>query len=402
MAVAMVLAISVSSQGQDPVAPVTLSQLVAEALTNNPELRALQAHIDLARRNVDVARQYPNNPELNAIYGIDYHIGLIQQVEWPGKTALREAIARRDVQAAESALEGFKLTLAGEVRAGFYDLLADEKITEVEEHRVQAAEMFVATAARRVEGGFAPVTERTRAQIDLIQAKRDVRAARTMVSVARNSLDLLLGRAATAPLALQGDLAAPPVEVSLERLITAARARHPDVRAQRFAVEKKEMSVSLARKDGMPDVTVEPFYEQNNGGGGYVGRLGVGITLPLPLWNTSGPKVAAAMADRRDAEAALETTERDVEAGIRKAYAAYKGAVEDLALFPPDLLKDMEGQLAVTQQKYAAGELSYLVMTETQNTFFDYMKSYYGAIANVWSARSDLEKAAAVPLEEVK
>src|SRR6266850_3359497 len=131
---------------------LTVATAVAEALQHNPNLKSLEAHIDTARSSVGVARQYPSNPEVVAAYGIDYHIGLSQQVEWPGKRALREAIARHDVLAAQSALEGFKVDLAGQVRAGFYDLLADGKIVEVQERRVQAAEMFVATATKRVEG----------------------------------------------------------------------------------------------------------------------------------------------------------------------------------------------------------------------------------------------------------
>src|SRR5579859_1103648 len=120
--------------------PLTVATAIAEALRHNPDLKSLEAHIGTARSNVDVARQYPSNPEVVAIYGIDYHIGLSQQVEWPGKRALREAIARHDVAAAQLALDGFKIDLAGQVRAGFYDLLADQKIVEVEERRVQTAE----------------------------------------------------------------------------------------------------------------------------------------------------------------------------------------------------------------------------------------------------------------------
>jgi outer membrane protein, heavy metal efflux system len=381
--------------------PLTVVAAMAEALQRNPELKSLQAHIDAARSDVNVARQYPSNPEIVFAYGIDYHIGLSQQVEWPGKRALREAIARHDVLAAQSALEGFRVDLASRVRAGFYDLLVDQKIAEVERRRLQAAETFVAAATKRVEQGFAPVMERTKARIDLVGARRDLRAAQTAVSVARASLNLLMGRATDSELDIQGDLAAPRLDVPIEKLIAAGRSHHPDVRAQRLELEKKGLSVRLARKDAMPEVTVEPFYEQNTRASSE-NRIGVGVTLPLPLWNTPRPKIASAIAEERDAEATLEKTERDVEAGIRKAHAAYEATVEDLSLFPPDLLKDLEEQLAVTEQKYAAGELSYLVLTETQRTFFDYVKSYFETIANVWSARSDLEKAAAAPLEEIQ
>src|SRR5207247_89630 len=109
----------------------------------------------------------------------------------------------------EAALAGFKLNLAGQVRAAFYDLLADQKILDVQDQRRKATETFVAAATKRVEGGFAPVTERTKAQVDLIEAKRQVRAAHKAAVVARAVLNLLMGRAADTPVDLQGELGAP-------------------------------------------------------------------------------------------------------------------------------------------------------------------------------------------------
>jgi cobalt-zinc-cadmium efflux system outer membrane protein len=381
--------------------PVALPDAVAEALKNNPELRSLVARIETARRGVATAKAYSYNPELTYDEGLDRHFGVSQTIEWPGKRALREAIAKQDVAAAEAALEGFKVAIAAEVRAAFYELLAAQKVVEIQERRVKAAGTFLDTARRRVEGGFAPVTERAKAEADLVKARRELRAAQKAVVIASASLNVLMGRDVQTPVQVQGELVAGSLAVPVEKIVTAALERNPELRAQRIDLEKKGLNVSLARKEGAPDITVEPFYEQNSRDSSE-NKVGVGVTLPLPVWRRSGPFVAAAQAGQREAEAGLEKTRREVVANVHKAYATFTSAKDELALFKPDLLSELETQLSAIQEKYADGQVSFLVLLETQQTYFDYLKDYYETLANVRTAQAELEKAATVSLEELK
>jgi outer membrane protein, heavy metal efflux system len=378
-----------------------VSQAVAEASKNNPELRALTARIETARRGVATAKAYSYNPEFIYDEGLDRHFGLSQTIEWPGKRTLRGAIAKQDVTAAEAALEGFKVALAAEVRASFYELLAAQKLVEVQERRVKAAGTFLDTARRRVEGGFAPVTERAKADADLVKARRELRATQKAVVVGAASLNVLMGRDAQTPLQVQGELVAEALTVPLEKIVAAALVRNPELRAQRIELEKKSLNVKLARKEGAPDITVEPFYEQNTTDSSE-NKIGVGVTLPLPVWRRSGPFVAAAQAGQRETEATLEKTRREVTANVQKAFAAFTASKEELALFKPDLLTELEAQLSAIQGKYADGQVSFLVLLETQQTYFDYVKEYYETLTSVRTAQSELEKAAAVSLEDLK
>lgn len=380
---------------------VTVADAVEEASRNNPELRTLMARIETARRGVSTAKAYSYNPELIYDEGLDRRFGVSQTIEWPGKRALREAIAKQDVTAAEVALEGFKVALIAEVRAAFYELLAAHKLAEVEERRVKAAETFFETARRRVEGGFAPVTERAKAEADRVKARRDLRVAQKVVTVAAASLNVLMGRDAQSPMSARGELVGPSLDVPIEKIVAAAVERNPELRAQRIELERKSLNVKLARKEGAPDITVEPFYEQNTTDSSK-NKVGVGVTLPLPVWRRSGPFVAAAQAGQRAAEAGLEKTRRDVVANVQKAYAAFTSAKDELALFKPDLLNELETQLSAIQEKYADGQVSFLVLLETQHTYFDYLKDYYQTLTNVRTAQAELEKAATVSLEELK
>ncbi len=374
---------------------------IAEALRHNPELRLLEARVNTARRQAVVAGKYPFNPELGVEEGLERRFGVGQVLEWPGKRTLRAAIANQDVAAADAALVGFRVSLAAETAARFSELLAARKIVELRGREVEAAARVFKIARRRVAQAFAPVTERSTAAVGAVRARRDLREAEKATDQARAGLNALLGREAAAPLNAEGELSAPRPAVPLERLAALAVERHPDLQVARHEVDKRRLAVSLARRERISDVTVEPFYAIDTGSAGDQ-KAGVGVKVPLPLWNTGTANVAAADAERREAEAALEKTRRDVLAELAKAHAAFVAASEELALYAPELLAELDTELAATERGYESGQLPFLVLLQARRSYFEHRKDYYDALAGAHVAQAALEKAAAVRLEDIK
>lgn len=384
-----------------PAAALTLQASVAEALSNNPELLFLMARVEAARQQSVVAGKYPFNPELGFDEGLDRRFGVGQVIEWPGKRALREAIARQDVEAAEAALAGFRVSVAAETGARFYELLAARKIADLRRREAEAAARVLEIARRRVMQAFAPVTERSTAEAGVVRARRDLREAEKAIDQARTTLNSLLGRDVTAALEAEGELSAPRFDVPVEGLAAAALEHHPDLQIARREVEKKRFAASLARSDRIPDITLEPLYEIDTESPDHR-KFGVSFKVPLPLWNTGAANVAAADAERREAEAALEKTRREVVAGVAKAEAAFAAAADELTLYSPELRADLESQLTATEQRYARGELPFLTLLEARRAYFEHLKDYYDALAATHAAQAELEKAAAVRLEDVR
>lgn len=105
---------------------VTSSDLVAEALQKNPEVRFYEAEIAAARGGRQTAGQLAN-PELStelggmslaqAKEGLVWRASILQVFDFPGRMSLRKAIADRDITLAELGLRQFKSQLANEVRA---------------------------------------------------------------------------------------------------------------------------------------------------------------------------------------------------------------------------------------------------------------------------------------------
>src|SRR5512139_3472 len=100
-----------AQEAPEPASEPALEALVAEALVQNPDLRALQETLEAAHARPEQAKALPD-PMVSALYVNDgwapslgqmpmTTLGFMgsQTLPWPGKRGLREKIASRDTVA---------------------------------------------------------------------------------------------------------------------------------------------------------------------------------------------------------------------------------------------------------------------------------------------------------------
>src|ERR1044072_878853 len=151
----LIAALTVVSFCSRMVRAESVEQITAEALRDNVELRSFEQEIAAAKGTVRTAETI-RNPELSSQAGYKnsrdnsgggngdgptWSVSLMQTFEYPGRIALRKAIANHDVDLAELHLQNFRVTLAARVRALAYSIvIARDKIAAVREAtaRIQA------------------------------------------------------------------------------------------------------------------------------------------------------------------------------------------------------------------------------------------------------------------------
>src|SRR5882757_4204937 len=115
---------------------LSLDELVAEALDKNPELNFYRAEISATHGSQKSAGAWAN-PEVSAELGhkrtkdsvgalagegAAWAVSVNQTFEYPGRLALRKAIANRDIQLAQLGFDQFKSALAARVRSLGYNI----------------------------------------------------------------------------------------------------------------------------------------------------------------------------------------------------------------------------------------------------------------------------------------
>src|SRR5882757_6595579 len=135
----LVLAIAISALGQEPVAspPIPLSQLLAEAGANNPQISAANYGVRAARQMVPQVTTLPDpkltyqqfsvgSPKPFAGYtNSDFAyvgVGASQEFPYPGKLRLRGQVAERDADTKQAEIDVTKTGIADAVKADYLQL----------------------------------------------------------------------------------------------------------------------------------------------------------------------------------------------------------------------------------------------------------------------------------------
>jgi cobalt-zinc-cadmium efflux system outer membrane protein len=401
--------IASGSDGQS--ATVTLTQLIAEAQEKNPEIRALSAGVAAARGEVTTAETW-DNPELGVAPGVrktqpaggpstsEFHgvFELKQTVEFPGKRSLRRALAEKDVELRQLALTAFRDQLTIQVRRSFHVLVASQQVLALKEQGVTLSKTFVDAARKRVDSGFAPEFEATKAEVELVTAQKALRDAEAQVAAARAALNTLLGRKPDANLEVTGAITIETIVPAETNLLQQVLARNPSLKIQATEVERTGLNLRSVRRSRLPDFVVGPSVEYLKDEQTY----DFGITLPLPLWDNKKGEIVTATAAQQSALAELEKLQQEILRDVTIAYHSLVSAKESLALFTPEFLAKLKSALDEAAQGYAAGRTTLLLYLETQRTYFDTQTEYFDTVQKFYDAEAALETAAGMSLSELQ
>lgn len=387
---------------------LTLDAAIADALGNNPELRSFEASVAGAKGGVRTARTI-QNPEITIAPGVRHfkdngtsgdlfhaEFSLSQLFQFPGKRALKIAIAEKNVQVQQLALEGFRFALAAKVRRAFYQLLAAQRVTTLRNEQVGSARTFVESSRKRAESGYASDFETVKSQAELIAAQRGLFESQGKVAAARATLNTLLGRSAMAPIAVSGALETAAIRPGTKSdFIALAMARNPALRTLGVQAETAGLSLRATRFGRRPDFAIGPQVEYLDKEQTY----GLGVTVALPFWDRKTGEIQTATAEQQKALAEIERTRLEISGEVTKSAETLEAARKQLALYTPEFLDRLKGFVAQAEQSYAQSATTLIIYLDAKRTYFDSLANYYESLGNVAEQRAELESAVGVPLD---
>lgn len=387
-----------------PSAPVPVQAVVDEIVTRNPELAYYEAEIAAARagRKLAATRE---NPELSLSIGrkrvtdtggllvgegTAWAVSVAQTFEWPGRLALRKAIANRDVALAELGLARFRAALASRARTLAFGLHAAHEraqaAAEVAARYRALRELFLA----RDPGGVTPLLETRVIEAQELVLEHRAGEAQLALQSALVELNQLRGMPVDTPITVTGaplPLAAAP---DFEALLAAARENNFEFRAARLELEQQGLVVSLARHEGRPSFTVSPYFEQEQAGD-RERTFGVGLSLPLPVGGRTGATVAAAEARRRQAETAVLVAQRTMEREVILAAQRFATKLAATSRWFPDAAARFRDSAALADRHYRLGAVPLPTYVELQNAYLEALDALYQTQQEALEAGSSLQ-----------
>jgi cobalt-zinc-cadmium efflux system outer membrane protein len=383
---------------------MTVEGLVAEGLERNPELSFYRAELAAAKAGRKAAGLWAN-PELSGsaghkssralssglgAEGVAWSVSVVQPVEWPGRIGLRKAIANREIELAELGLERFRAALAGRVRGlGNGLFAAQEKAAAARE----AAERFRAlreVLVQREPAGVTPLLETRVIEATELTMQRKASEAELATQAALLELNQLRG----APPGERLSVAPPRLTFraaeQADALLAAARTNNFELRVRASELAQQGFKVALAKNERFPAISVGPSFSEETA----FERervVGVGVSLPLPLWNRNSANIETAQARRLQAETSLLVAQREVERKVLEAALTYESKLREMGKWRADAVEHFREAAELADRHYRLGAVPIATHVELQRQYLDALESLLDTRKEALQAAQNLE-----------
>ncbi len=388
------------SVSDEPTGILILSQALALALTQNPELSAFSWESRAQEAATLQAGLFPN-PTFNAnaanfgnrvIQGFDGDVVTLelgQLIELGGKRSARIEAAAQTKQLADWDYEAKRADVLTQVTQAFIDVLAAQQRLALTQQTYDLANQTAAATAARVQAGKVSPVEETKAkvarasvQIELMRARKELEAARKRLAAGWGSTTARFD-------SVIGNLDSLPALTSLDSL-QQRLSKNPDLARWATEITQRQALISMEKSKAIPDVTATIGASKYLMPGDYA--LTVGFSVPLPVFDRNQGRIQEAEHRLSKAEQELRNTEVRITTALNTAYQALDAAHSEIMALRQEILPGARSAYDAAREGYRLGKFGFLDVLDAQRTLFGSKNQYLAALANYHKSVADVER----------
>ena len=274
-----------------------INQLVAEARTNNPSLKAADSRVRSATLNAEGVRTWDDpmamfggsvyssqgfNPseDGNLAYGIEQKLPL-----W-GKPKLNRLVAQAETSTRQAESDLRVQELRRDIAKGLLATALAERVVEIGEQDLAWVDVTAKTTESKYRAGNAALADTLQIQNEAAKRNDTLRTDRNRLAHERFTLNRLINRPADSP---WPSLQLPPVGPAIPlsgKLLTLALQSEPKLKVMAQQIKQAQATAELTRKTRLPDVSLGVEGRQYSGDGEF--RSGMfTLRFSLPWFNDS-------------------------------------------------------------------------------------------------------------------
>lgn len=387
--------------------PLTADAAVRLAMANNRELLASFEEVGIARGDLVTAGVLPNPNFKGGVRWRESSPGTNPELEltWDVMELIRRS-KRRNVANAEMNRVAYHvsdraLAFAAEVRTAFYDYQAAERVRRMRVEVLRAAKASAELSSRQRSSGNISELERALeqsvfqdARLDLLRSEADAVATRTHLASA-------LGiAAADTTWSIESELPElPDADPPVDTLQAIAMQSRFDLMAARTELDASRRDVSYQKSYRIPSfeigVDAEREFEEE-------WAYGPVVHMAIPLFDRGQGGVDRAEARVRQAEHGVASMETNVRNDVRAAWEHLRAARGVAELYRDDVIPTREKVVAESQRHYNYMLVGPMALLQAKRDEIEAYQNYIEAVRDYWTARAELERAVARPIEELE
>jgi cobalt-zinc-cadmium efflux system outer membrane protein len=385
-----------------------LETLIAEAVANNPELKAAQERVGAMDERPSQEASL-DNPRLGlALMNLPVNsfsfaqepmtqkgVTLTQRLPFPGKLPLKRDIAGKDVDIAREQYLEKRNDLIMQVKVTYRNLLLINKTIAVTKDNRDLLRQFVKTAETRYAVGIGIQQDVLKARVELskmIDMLINQQEKKESLIALLNSL--LYRPPDTEVKEIEGldmeSLTPTPFSYGVEELDTIALENRPALIGANRMTEKSQLAVRLARKNYYPDFDVGVSYGQRVDRPDFVSGF---VTVSIPLWHKTKEdrKVAEEKANVLQAEEQYNSMKNEIFFRVKDAVLKIRKYNDRIDLFKTGLIPQGRAALESAISGYSVNKVDFITLIDNQITLYNYQIEYYRALTDYENTLAGIE-----------
>jgi outer membrane protein TolC len=410
---ALMLATAFSAFGQMPVAstPTPLSQLLAEAEANNPQISAADHGARAARQ---VAPQMTALPEPKFTYqqlsvgspkpfagytNSDFAyigIGASQELPYPGKLRSRGDVAERDADTKQTEVEVTKIGIADAVKADYLQLAYLQQTLGILRQNESVLDQLIQAATVHYQVGQGMQQDVLQAQVNRTKLVKEITMHHQTVGQVQAHLKGLLSRDQGSPDIVTEDLTESPLKRTSGELLAVVRQNNPQIQVDASSIRKQDAQLVSAKHEGKPDFEVGYMYQNTDQK--YRDYYMFTFDVRFPRKARVNAEIAEATEKRTQSQQTLDAHLQQQLAAVQEEYAKATGDEELLKEYQEGLIPQSDATYRATVNAYASNREQF---THVLSYFTDVLSlkiEYAQTLADHETALAHLESLTGVTL----
>jgi len=390
----LVLVTAFSAFGQTPVAspPTPLSDLLAEAGANNPQISAADHGARAARQ---VAPQVTALPDPKVTYqqlsvgspkpfagytNSDFAyigIGASQELPYPGKLRLRGEVAKRDADTKQAEVEVTKTSLADSVKADYLQLAYLQKSLGILRQNEAILDQLIQDATAHYQVGQGMQQDVLQAQVNRTKIVKEITMHHQQMGQIQAHLKGLLSRDQGSPDIITEDLIASPLQRTSDELLAMVRQNNPQIQVDARSIRKQDAQLASAKREGKPDFEVGYAYQNTDRK--YRDYYMFTFDVRFPRKGRVNAEIAEATEKRSESQQTLNAHLQQQLAEVQEGYVKAASDEELLKEYLEGLIPQSDAAYRATLSAYASNREQFVhvlsFFTDTLNLKLEYAQT---------------------------
>lgn len=367
----LVLASALSAVAQETTAstPTSLSQLLAEAQANNPQLSAADHEARAARQMVPQVTTLPDpkvtyqqfsvgSPKPFAGYTNSNFayvgIGASQELPYPGKLRLRGEVADRDADMKQAEVGVIGANIADAMKGDYLQLAYLQQTLGILRQNEAVLDQLIQDATAHYQVGHGMQQDVLEAQLNRTKIVREITMHHQQMGEIQAHLKGLLNRDQASPDIVTEDLAETPLKMTPDELLALVKKNNPQIQVDASAIQKQDAQVASAKREGKPDFNVGYMYQNTDRK--YRDYYMLTLDLRFPRKTRVNAEIAEAQEQRIASQKTLDAHLQQQLSQVQHWYVQASSDEEQLKEYREGLVPQSDAAYRATLSAYASNK----------------------------------------------